>query len=190
MVYTVLHYRRRYLLAKQNENPEDKEKGTTGNALDELFKSTASDDDKCEENEKRNSFPTDEDQRTAKVHRFLMRAMTLPQSVMQTVGKIQTVQITEPSANVEQAISSKNQPNSVTSSTNSPTGNSSSLISTTCTPTQIERPANIKTRPTAVKSPSSNYLKKSPSPTGQKSPPQTDQTNTDKQEAQSAIKVS
>lgn len=197
MIYTVLHYRRRSLIARQNETSEDKEKGTIENALDELFKSTATDDeDKHKDNVKRKSFSAEEDQqqkRAAKVHGFLMRAMTLPQSVIQTVGKIQTIQITEPSANIEQTIPNKsaNLQTSSVASGNSPTGNSN-LISTTCTPTQtVERPANFKNRPPAVKSPSSNYLKKSPSPTGQKSPPQQLQIElaSDKQDTNSAIKV-
>lgn len=168
-IYTVIAYRRKSLIAKQNGNEEDKEKGTIGNTLDELFKSTAGEEEKYKDG-KRKSLPTEEESsRAAKVHGFLLRAMTLPQSVIQTVGKIQTIQITEPSANLVDSIVSKNQANS--SSTSSPTGNSN-LISTTCTPTQVERPANFKGRPTAVKSPSSTYLKKSPSPTGQKSPPQ------------------
>ena len=106
-----------------------------------------------------------------------MRAMTIPQSVIQTVGRLQTVQVTEPSA--EQVAIKKTD----LQAANSPTSN---LIS--ASQVQIERPANFKKpQSKAVKSPSSNYLKKSPSPTGSKSPPQQPpnqpQSESDKQEA-------
>lgn len=192
MIYAVLQYRRRSLILKQNEKQDDKEKGPAiTNNLDDLFKSTANDDDKFVDDVKSKSKTDELDQRTAKVQGFLMRAMTLPQTVLQTVGKIQTIQITEPSANVEQSIQTNkniNQQNH-SSNGNSPTGNSS-LINTTCTPTQVERPANLKNRSTApVKSPSSNYLKKSPSPTGQKTPPQqtANENSTDKSETSTKV---
>ena len=176
MIYTVLQYRRGNLISNKSEN-EDKEKGTIQNNLDELFESTADDEGKFKDNVKRKSFPNEEDQRTAKVHGFFLRAMTLPQSVIQTVGKIQTIQITEPSVNLgkipNKTTASNQQQQIIVSSTgSSPT--SQSLINTTAQ--SAERPANLAKKPQskAVKSPSSNYLKKSPSPTGQKSPPQTE----------------
>lgn len=179
MAYTVIRYRHSSLFGR-TENSEDKEKGPIESTLDELFKSTANDEeDKTKDGSKRKSFPNDEDQRTAKVHGFLMRAMTIPQSVIQTVGRLQTVQITEPSA---EQVASKKAEQQAAQSTNSPTGN---LIGSAASG-QAERPANFKKpQSKAVKSPSSNYLKKSPSPTGSKSPPQQtpSQPDGDKQEA-------
>ena len=178
MAYTVIRYRRGTLFDR-TDNSDDKEKGPIESTLDELFKSTANDEeDKTKDGSKRKSFPSEEDQRTAKVHGFLMRAMTIPQSVIQTVGRLQTVQVTEPSA--DQVAAKKNDPQAG-QSVNSPTGN---LVGVTSVP--VERPANFKKpQSKAVKSPSSNYLKKSPSPTGSKSPPQQpnqSQSESDRQE--------
>lgn len=165
MAYTVIRYRRGSLFGR-TENSDDKEKGPIESTLDELFKSTANDEeDKTKDGSKRKSFPSEEDQRAAKVHGFLMRAMTIPQSVIQTVGRLQTVQVTEPS--VDQ-VAAKKSDSQATQSVNSPTSNLVGAASA-----QVERPANFKKpQSKAVKSPSSNYLKKSPSPTGSKSPPQ------------------
>lgn len=203
-VYTVLQTRRKLSLSKQNENPDDKEKGNVENNLDELFESTANDDDKFKDkdNLKRKSFPSEENQQAGikiggfgNTKGFLFRAMTLPQAV---IGKIQTIQITEPSTNAEQSLPSSNKQQSTNQTSNhgsakgnSPS-NSSNLISTTCTATQVERPANFsgKThpKPTAVKSPSSNYLKKSPSPTGSKNPPQQTELS-EKNEASIKVRI-
>lgn len=181
MIYTVIKFRHNSFFSKdQNECSEDKEKGIVQNALDELFQSTANDEDLVKDNLKRKSVPNENDQNTSKVHGFLMRAMTLQQNFY---GKIQTIQITEQSTNIEQPtkkIKTANQQQvASSSSSNSPTGN---LINTS---NQVERPVNFKKQQSkAVKSPSSNYLKKSPSPTGApKSPPQqSNESIVDKQE--------
>lgn len=177
MAYTVIRYRRSSLFGR-TENTDDKEKGPIESTLDELFKRTANDDeDKTKDGSKRKSFPNEEDQRTAKVHGFLMRAMTIPQSVIQTVGRLQTVQVTEPSA---EQVAIKKAEQHTAQSIGSPIGSTASGT--------VERPANFKKpQSKAVKSPSSNYLKKSPSPTGSKSPPQQTPSqppsDADKQEA-------